>query len=105
MKTETNPLDPGTDNKTSTDAATRGRRSRRRSQPPTSVGALRFFLSKSDGAGVPALDRELGSEAEAMLESLKTGQSYYTLSEWKSSADLSKKTPLIRKESVVKKFG
>jgi hypothetical protein len=51
------------------------------------------------------LEQELGSESEAMLESLKTGRSYFVISEWKGSADLSKKFPQIRKESVTaKKF-
>ena len=55
---------------------------------------------------MPILDQELGSEPEAMLESLKTGRSYFVISEWKGSADLSKKVPQIRKESITaKKFG
>jgi hypothetical protein len=49
------------------------------------------------------LEEELQSEAEAMLESLKTGRSYFVVSEWKSSADLSKKLPQIRKECVTAK--
>jgi len=31
---------------------------------------------------------------------LKTGKSYFVISEWKGLADLSKKMPLIRKEVV-----
>jgi len=51
------------------------------------------------------LEQELGSESEAMLESLKTGRNYFVISEWKGSADLSRKIPQIRKESVpAKKF-
>lgn len=66
---------------------------------------MRFFLSKPDTNGLPLLEQELGSEPEAMLESLKTGRSYFVISEWKGSADLSKKIPQIRKESVpAKKF-
>jgi hypothetical protein len=38
-----------------------------------------------------------------MVESLKTGKSYFVISEWKGSADLSKKMPLIRKEAVTQK--
>jgi hypothetical protein len=86
--------------------AVRGRRGKRRtSQPSTSNGPLRFFLSKPETNGLPLLEQELGSEPEAMLESLKTGRSYFVISEWKGSADLSKKIPQIRKESVTaKKF-
>jgi hypothetical protein len=49
------------------------------------------------------LDRELDSEPEAIVESLKTGRSYFVISEWKGLADLSKKDPLIRKEAVGKR--
>ncbi len=84
----------------------RGRRGKRRtSQASTSGSPLRFFLCKPESNGVPLLEQELGSESEAMLESLKTGRNYFVISEWKGSADLSKKTPQIRKESVpAKKF-
>jgi guanylate kinase len=46
------------------------------------------------------LDREFPTEPEAILESLKTGKTYFVISEWKGAADLSKKMPLIRKEVV-----
>ena len=87
-------------------SAVRGRRGKRRAmQASTSGGPLRFFLSKAESNGLPLLEQELGSEPEAMLESLKTGRSYFVISEWNGSADLSKKTPQIRKESVpAKKF-
>jgi hypothetical protein len=87
--------------------AVRGRRGKRRTaQPSTSGGSLRFFLSKPETNGLPLLEQEFGSEPEAMLESLKTGRSYFVISEWKGSADLSKKIPQIRKESITaKKFG
>jgi len=86
--------------------APRGRKGgKRRSSQQASVsgGPVRFFLSKSESNGTPLLDEEFGSEAEAMLESLKTGRTYFVISEWKSSADLSKKVPQIRKECVTAK--
>jgi hypothetical protein len=46
------------------------------------------------------IDREVANEKEALLESLKTGQSYFAVSEWKAIADLSKEVPQIRKEAV-----
>jgi len=70
---------------------------------PGSSGAVRFFLSKADVNGVPSLDREMDSENEAIVESLKTGKSYFVVSEWKGLVDLTKKMPLIRKEAVTKK--
>jgi len=84
--------------------SSRGRRGKRRSAPaPSSGGPLRFFLSKAESNGVPLLEQEVGSEPEAMLESLKTGRSYFVISEWKGSADLSKKVPQIKKECVTAK--
>jgi hypothetical protein len=64
--------------------------------------SARFFLSKEAGKtnGTPVLDREFKSESEAMIESLKTGRNYFVVSEWRSAADLSKKLPQIRRESV-----
>lgn len=67
---------------------------------PSSGGTVRFFLSKAESNGTPALDREFDSEPEAIVESLKTGRSYFVISEWKGLADLSKKVPLIRKEAI-----
>ena len=64
---------------------------------------MRFFLSKTENNGLPVLDREFSNESEAIIESLKTGKSYFVISEWKGSADLSKKMPLIRKEAVTRK--
>ncbi len=52
---------------------------------------------------MPGLDRECSKDPEAILESLKTGKSYFVISEWKGAADLSKKVPLIRKEVVTSK--
>ena len=46
------------------------------------------------------MDREFDTENEAIIESLKSGRSYFVISEWKGLADLSKKMPLIRKEVV-----
>lgn len=85
--------------------APRGRRGgkRRSSQSSPSGGPVRFFLSKSESNGTPLLEEEFASEPEAMIESLKTGRSYFVISEWKSSADLSKKVPQIRKECVTSK--
>lgn len=93
------------DLKTAPDAGPpRTRKNKRRSAQGSAGNALvRFFLSKADSNGIPNLDRELESEPEAIVESLKTGKSYFVISEWRGLADVSKKTPLIRKESVSSK--
>jgi hypothetical protein len=82
-------------------APTRARKGKRRSTvTPSAGGTVRFFLSKAESNGIPVLDREFSSEPEAILESLKTGKTYFVITEWKGAADLSKKMPLIRKEVV-----
>jgi hypothetical protein len=95
-------VDAAPDPKATLEAApTRSRKSKRRSTSGPSAGsAVRFFLSKADSNGIPTLDREFDSEPEAIVESLKTGRSYFVISEWKGLADVSKKVPLIRKEAV-----
>ena len=103
MKGElTSTVDAGPDPKTTSETALpRTRKSKRRSaQAPSSSSTVRFFLSKPESNGVPALDREFNSEPEAIVESLKTGRSYFVISEWKGLADLSKKVPLIRREAI-----
>ena len=63
--------------------------------------ATRFFLAKAESNGSnPALDRELPTEAEAMLESLKTGRNYYSVVEWRAVADCTGKAPQLKKELV-----
>lgn len=66
-------------------------------------GALeqRFFLAKHGGSGgVLELGKEFSREAEAMVESLKTGLSYFVVSEWRGLADFSGKKPQLGREAV-----
>ncbi len=63
--------------------------------------AARFFLAKAGSNGnTPALDREVASEGEAMIESLKSGLSYYCVAEYRAVADYSGKNPQVKKEAV-----
>lgn len=65
------------------------------------VEGQRFFLSKHGGtSGVPELGREFPGEAEAMVESLKTGLSYFVVSEWRGVADFSGRKPQLSREAV-----
>jgi hypothetical protein len=67
-------------------------------------GMARFFLAKANAAGAtPALDREFQTEGEAMVESLRTGLSYYSVVEWRAMADFAGKHPQVKKEVVKKK--
>ena len=61
----------------------------------------RFFLAKTGGSnGVPEFSKEVPAEPEAMVESLKTGLSYFVVSEWRGVADFSGKKPQLGREAV-----
>ena len=69
---------------------------------PAEAGeAKRFFLGKPGASGgVPELGKEFPGEPEAMVESLKTGLSYFVVSEWRGVADLSGKKPQLGREAA-----
>ena len=77
-------------------------RARRRAPATESDGAKpRFFLAREGKTGrEPAFDREFASEAEVLVESLKSGRNFYVVYEYRSMADCSGKAPQIRKEAV-----
>jgi len=78
---------------------------RRRSTPQEQgpAGSVRFFLAKSGANGtVPSLDREIATEGEAKIEALKTGLNYYSVIEWRATADFAGKNPQVRSEPVKK---
>jgi len=61
----------------------------------------RFFLAKIGGDnGVPEFSKEVPGEPEAMVESLKTGLSYFVVTEWRGVADFSRKKPQLGREAV-----
>lgn len=63
--------------------------------------AQRFFLAKQgSNNSVPELSKEFSAEAEAMVESLKTGLSYFVVSEWRGIADFSGRKPQLGREAV-----
>ncbi len=79
---------------------TRGRRARTESGEETNEHA-RYFLGKTGSdAGTPALDREVPSEGEALVEALRLGVTYYTLKEFRVVPDFSGRRPQLKKESV-----
>ncbi len=63
-------------------------------------GAPRFFLGSVASGGRPALENEYATENEALIESLRTGQSFFVVTEWKAIADLSKSIPRIGREAI-----
>ena len=65
------------------------------------VEEQRFFLAKPGGNhGAPEFSKEVPRESEAMVESLKTGLSYFVVSEWRGVADFSGKKPQLGREAV-----
>jgi hypothetical protein len=78
----------------------RGARKIRGGQASATEGQ-RFFLAKAGGHnGVPEFSKEFPGESEAMVESLKTGLSYFVISEWRGIADSSGRKPQLGRESV-----
>ena len=66
----------------------------------------RFFLAKPGSAkGVPELGKECTTEAEAIVESLKAGLSYFAVAEWRGMADFSGKKAKLTKEAVSRTVG
>jgi hypothetical protein len=62
---------------------------------------VRYFLAAKDSqGGSPSLAREHANENEALIESLKTGLSFYAVAEYRAVPDVAGKTPLIRKQPV-----
>ena len=78
----------------------RGTRKMRAGQT-NGVEGQRFFLAKPGGNhGAPEFSKEVPGEPEAMVESLKTGLSYFVVSEWRGIADFSGKKPQLGREAV-----
>ena len=78
---------------------TRARRSRANSEEASS--SARYFLAKGEANGsAPALDREVASEGEALVEALRLGVTYYALQEFRVVPDFAGRTPQLKKEPV-----
>ncbi len=81
-------------------SSSRGTRKMRTGQA-NGVEGQRFFLAKTTGNhGTPEFSKELPGEPEAMVESLKTGLSYFVVSEWRGVADFSGRKPQLGREAV-----
>jgi hypothetical protein len=80
--------------------ATRARRPRSNGSEEES-GFTRYFLAKRDGDGsIPALDRELASEGEALVEALRSGVTFYAIQEFRVIPDFASRRPQLQKEVV-----
>jgi len=77
-----------------------GRGGRRRQWEMTSAN-VRYFLPKSGTSSErPELGREMASEAEALVEAFKTGQTFFTLVAWKAVSEIENGAPRIVKEAL-----
>ena len=66
--------------------------------------SVRYFIAKENGVTtLPQLGKEFASEKEALIESLRTGQTFFAISEWKAIPDFSGKNPQILKQMVASK--
>ena len=83
-------------------AATRRRRIRHDNSE--AAGEERFFLASGSGNGaVPALGRECGSEAEAIIDAFRERVNFYTVSEFQTRADVGPSgEPILRKDGLKK---
>lgn len=66
--------------------------------------SVRYFIAKENGVTtLPQLGKEFVSEKEALIESLRTGLTFFAISEWKAIPDFSGKNPQILKQTVASK--
>ncbi len=81
------------------DKPTRTRRPRASADEQSNLA--RYFLAKNGGnAATPALDREVASEGEALVEALRLGVTYYAVYEYRVVPDFAAKVPQLKKEVV-----
>jgi hypothetical protein len=65
---------------------------------------LRYFLPKSGSATTtPELGQEVASEGEALIQSFKSGQPFYTVAVWKAVPEVNGGgSPVIVKQAVTR---
>ena len=85
---------------TSVGGANTPRRRRNGSDPN-----LRYFLPKPGSSPAkPELGQEMANEGEALIEALKSGQTFFTVAVWKSVPEVNGGgNPVIVKQAVVQK--
>jgi hypothetical protein len=62
---------------------------------------VRYFLAKPNtNGGAPALDREVATEGEALVEALRLGVPFYAVQEFRVVPDFAERVPQLKKEAV-----
>jgi len=76
----------------------------RRKRHTQEDGTLRFFLPKQGSSPAkPELGQEMASEGEALIEALKSGQPFYTLTAWKAVPEVNGgSNPVIVKQALAR---
>ena len=93
---------PASGSKPGAEASASPRRRRGRRGTGESDIVERFFLAEANaGGGAPALGREMPNEGEAIVEAFRAGVNFYTISEFRTRAELaSSRGPVLKKEAV-----
>jgi hypothetical protein len=88
--------------KTGSEASAAPRRRRGRKETAEALMVERFFLAEAnESGGMPALGREMPSEAEAIVEAFRAGVNFFSISEFRTRAETSSpRYPVIKKEAV-----
>ncbi len=104
MSISTTETVPAAVSQTSTDGGTEkptARTRRARTNGEENNGCARYFLAKANGNGsTPALEREVATEGDALVEALRLGVTYYAVQEFRVIPDLSGRRPQLKKEAV-----
>jgi hypothetical protein len=97
---ETKTQNVGEDAQVSRSEGSRSRGKRR----ATDDGNLRYFLPKAGSSpSKPELGQEMPSEGEVLIEALKNGQPFYTLTAWKAVPEVNgKSSPVIVKQALAR---
>jgi hypothetical protein len=96
------PIRPiGNESSTTSTTAKKNGRGERRRRWEMSPADVRYFLPKT-GTSLehPELGREIPSENEALLESFRSSQPFYTLVAWKAVPEMEEGAPKIVKEAL-----
>jgi hypothetical protein len=89
--------------RTDTEPEQLGRTRRRRENAGDENGnrVVRYFVGKEgSNGGIPALDKEVNTEGEALVESLRQGVTFYAVQEFRVVRDLAGRRPQLTREPV-----
>ena len=75
----------------------------RRKKRANEDGNLRYFLPRTGSSPAkPELGQEMASEGEALIEAFKSGQPFYTLTEWKAVPEVNGGNPVIVRQAIAR---